>query len=180
MSLKPFASTSSQAVAEDQTSSLTGRDALTGCITRQALLETMDKLPQDRQLGVIVVDLDHLTAANDHYGTSTGDALLSGFASMTRKILRSTELFARTEEDEFVIVLPGASLDQARQLAQRICYAVAANPMTVGSAVVPLTVSAGATYGGSLNERSIEELISGAQGFLRKAKEGGRNRAVTL
>ncbi len=159
---------------------LASTDPLTGCLNRRALFTQVNKLPSDRQVGVIVLDLDHFKSINDQYGHDTGDTVLSNFATMIRKILRTDEIFARTGGEEFVIVLPGASLDQTRQLAQRICTAVSSNPMTVGEQTLRVTVSAGATYGTSLDEAPIGDLVNDADTLLYKAKEGGRNRAVTV
>lgn len=159
---------------------LAATDSLTGCLNRRALFDEISRLPTDRQIGIIMLDLDHFKTINDDYGHDVGDAVLVGFAEITRKVLRSGELFARTGGEEFLVVLPGSSLDQTRQLAQRICTAIATNPMVVGAQTVALTTSAGAAHGSSLDETTIEELMRDADALLYQAKSGGRNRAVSV
>ncbi len=159
---------------------LASTDSLTGCLNRRALFERIGDFPRDRQIGVIMLDLDRFKSINANYGHEAGDMVLAGFAAVTRKILRSDELLARTGGQEFMVVLLGASLDQTRQLAQRICTATASNPQTVGTANIMISVSAGAVHTPSLEDAPIGELIGEADALVQKAKAGGRNRAVTL
>ncbi|MBJ7332633.1 MAG: GGDEF domain-containing protein [Solirubrobacteraceae bacterium] len=105
-------------------------DPLTGLLNRGALdarvLElrgqaALDGLP----LSVVLSDLDALAQVNAVHGKMTGDAVLTGAAEAMRRSLRSFELLYRLGGDEFLLLLPGATLEEARALAERLRDAVA-------------------------------------------------------
>ncbi|MDO9356164.1 MAG: diguanylate cyclase, partial [Solirubrobacteraceae bacterium] len=116
---------------------LATRDALTGCLNRRAFLAESErsiataasaKLP----LCAIMCDVDHFKSINDRFGHGGGDEVLKAVAKALGRGLRTGDLLGRYGGEEFCIVLPDATLDQALVIAERLRAEVEAN---AGSAV---------------------------------------------
>lgn len=100
-------------------------DALTGLPNRQALNRQLAwqiarARRRNQALSVAMIDLDGFKGLNDHHGHAAGDAMLFGLAARWRTALRPHDTLARYGGDEFVLVLPGASLELARAVANRL------------------------------------------------------------
>jgi len=159
---------------------LSKTDPLTGVANRR---EFMAMLAEEHgrarryghDLSVLMLDLDHFKQVNDRYGHATGDTVLKEFVRIIRPEIRSSDCFARMGGEEFAILLPESGLPAARQLANRICRAVAA--LTIASPQGPfgVTVSIGVATLGA-NDVSTEHLINRADRCLYAAKSDGRNR----
>lgn len=129
-------------------------------------------------LSVIVADLDLLRRINNAYGHLAGDAVLRGVASALRRELRQFDVAARIGGEEFAVLLPDASITEARDVAERIRVAVAASVFSGQTAgvVVRATLSAGVaewTPGAT-----GKELLHQADVALYEAKAAGRNTVV--
>ena len=81
-------------------------DALTGCLNRRALFERAVREGSGREIGIILMDLDHFKSVNDTYGHEGGDQALQAFVACARQQLRGADLFARLGGEEFVVALP--------------------------------------------------------------------------
>lgn len=154
-------------------------DQLTGMLNRKALEARTVELEQQSKIsgqpvGLVVCDIDHFKGVNDQYGHATGDAVLTDFAYRIRRELRAYDLAYRLGGEEFVILVPGATLDRTSQLAERLRVAVSAEPMQ-GIAV---TASFGVAASG---EEGLEfrSLFEEADEALYRAKAAGRNRVST-
>ena len=156
---------------------LAQRDPLTGLANRRAIDALLDALcDKGEQFALIMVDVDAFKAFNDRYGHVIGDDCLRRVAAMLRASLRNTtDQIARIGGEEFVVVLPQTSVENARIMAERmrlavcgLCIPHAASPEKV------VTVSAGVT--GSSAPVSAGEMLSGADEALYRAKSLGRNR----
>jgi diguanylate cyclase (GGDEF)-like protein len=106
-------------------------DLLTGLLNRRGLAERaaglFRSLERDgRRAAVLFADLDGFKAVNDACGHHVGDGVLREFAAQLRRSLRDTDVAARFGGDEFVVVLPDATLEQARAVAERLKAIVAA------------------------------------------------------
>src|SRR5207302_5657354 len=100
-------------------------DQLTGMLNRKALAARAAELEQQSRLtgqpvGLIVCDIDRFKRVNDDHGHAAGDAVLQGFAYRVRKELRAYDLAYRLGGEEFVVLVPGASLVEAEELAERL------------------------------------------------------------
>lgn len=151
-------------------------DPLTGIYNRLKLSQQVDSELKRAQryhseLAVILFDIDHFKRINDNYGHLTGDAVLQDMARVVTKNLRDSDIFARWGGEEFMIVLPGTSVDQARTCAEKLRGIIAGHPFPVPTSV---TVSLGVT--GAIAEDSRETLTNRADQALYAAKENGRNR----
>jgi diguanylate cyclase (GGDEF)-like protein len=154
-------------------------DPLTGLLNRAALNQRFEELAQQAQIngewvGVIVGDLDHFKAINDQHGHIQGDAVLRDVAYTMRKSMRAFDLIYRLGGEEFMILLPGANLEQSRLVAERLREAVvAARP---GGIDVSMSMGVSASTGGKIN---IEKLFALADAALYDAKRAGRNRVLS-
>jgi diguanylate cyclase (GGDEF)-like protein len=109
-------------------------DALTGLHNRRYFHETLAREVArahryERELALVIFDLDDFKAVNDQIGHLAGDAVLAEAAERVRDVTRSADIPCRVGGDEFAVILPEASRADADQLYQRIQDAVAARPL---------------------------------------------------
>jgi diguanylate cyclase (GGDEF)-like protein len=154
-------------------------DALTGASTRGAIFEKMERLlnrcrQNDAPLSLIMFDLDHFKSINDTHGHQVGDGVLRAFADTTRDVLRPKDLFGRYGGEEFIVALPGATIETAYAIAQRVRVTFAENYRFREGRALNATVSAGiAAVAGA---DTLENAINAADEALYTAKKAGRNR----
>jgi diguanylate cyclase (GGDEF)-like protein len=163
------------------------RDSLTGLFNRRYLDATIARLesarqrraPDDRgRAAVVIFDLDHFGAFNKQHGHQTGDLILGAFADIIRKRFRGGDVVARYGGEEFLAVLDGATLDQARSIAEEIRTSFALVHITGKDAHrLSATVSAGCAAMGADNDR-FADIIARADVGLVMAKRAGRNRVI--
>ncbi|MEE4250944.1 MAG: diguanylate cyclase [Alcanivoracaceae bacterium] len=159
-------------------------DSLTGLLNRRALLEQGEQLKvaalrHERPLSLILFDLDHFKFINDLYGHAVGDEVLRESALMLRQMCRREDLAARWGGEEFVLLLPDADIDAARNMAERLRNGLIERVLWAGNESIALRASFGVV---TLREHeSIERLIADADALLYRAKQAGRNqvRSVT-
>lgn len=128
------------------------------------------------QLSLMILDIDHFKRFNDTHGHPAGDIILATVAERVLANARKVDLTARYGGDEFLILLPDTSAEEALLLADRLHQAVSEEPLTLGDAsAVHLTVSIGvATY--PTHASTIDELLQRADEALYWIKSHGRNR----
>lgn len=166
-------------------------DPLTQLANRVALNEQFElnwrhAVRQRQSLSVLMIDVDHFKAYNDHFGHVAGDQCLKQVAAMLSSAARrSTDLISRYGGEEFVMLLPDTPLYQAHILAKRLCRTVfdAAIPHPFSQHEERLTISVGVTsmnaddLGGADPGRARKALLERADAALYAAKNAGRNRA---
>lgn len=130
-----------------------------------------------RPLSALAIDLDHFKQINDRYGHSAGDEALRWFAKTLGGSLRQADIAARLGGEEFSVLLPETTLDNAERLAERIRLALAATPVTAGDETFSITASIGVAGTGD-TKTTLESLLARADQALYQAKNGGRNRTV--
>lgn len=158
------------------------KDPLTKLYNRRYLDETLARECSRAQrsgkpLSVLVMDIDHFKKVNDTYGHDAGDAVLAAFARMLQTGIRKEDIACRLGGEEFVLVLPDASLEQGIVRAEKICEAARALAIKFHSDVLNVTVSIGVCDYPE-HGQTPEELIQRADICLYKAKAGGRNCVV--
>jgi two-component system cell cycle response regulator len=158
-------------------------DALTGLHNRRYMAGQLQALVHRAGHGaegvaVMVMDIDHFKAVNDGFGHDTGDEVLREFAVRLATNVRAIDLPCRMGGEEFVVVMPGAGLEDALRIADRIRRDIGATPFRVmnGRELLTVTISIGvaATTGGD----TPEALLKRADEGVYEAKARGRNRVV--
>jgi diguanylate cyclase (GGDEF)-like protein len=126
-------------------------------------------------LACLMIDIDHFKQVNDKYGHKGGDTVLEKLAVLLQAGARSGDLVFRYGGEEFCIICPGATLETARAVAERIRLNVADQPFSVDNAKILVTVSIGVAIM-KQTHADEESLIRDADTALYRAKESGRNR----
>lgn len=162
---------------------LANTDALTGALSRRHFLELAGReraraAREGNGLAVLLLDIDHFKRVNDTHGHAGGDAVLRAFHATCAAQLRAHDLLGRLGGEEFGVVLPATGREVARQVAERLRAAVAAEPVALpGGGAVAITVSIGLAFTASAAQ-DIDGLLAAADAALYRAKREGRNRVV--
>lgn len=150
-------------------------DSLTGLYNRRMIDLIFKQLTDNGDdFSIILLDIDWFKRLNDTYGHQMGDEVLKFLARIMKTAARKEDYCCRFGGEEFMIILPSASLDAAYSAAERLRETIAATVSPTGESI---TVSLGvAHYPGSAS--NVEELVAQADESLYKAKKSGRNRTV--
>jgi two-component system, cell cycle response regulator len=158
-------------------------DSLTGLMNRMAVLDAVNReISRSRRegspLSVILADLDFFKALNDRHGHLAGDTVLRETARRMTAVVRQYDTVGRYGGEEFLVVLPNASADAARDVAERIRHAIQYEPMAADGRDIDVAMSLGVSTV-IPDESTTERLIlKSADDALYRAKTQGRNRVV--
>ncbi|HEX2062302.1 MAG TPA: diguanylate cyclase, partial [Thermoanaerobaculia bacterium] len=153
--------------AELQTLALT--DELTGIANRRALFRAAEEmLATGKTLSVALFDLDRFKQINDTYGHLMGDRILADVAACLKQHTRVGDLIARYGGDEFVLLLPGTTMEDARQIVSRIRNRIAALRWEHAGRTISIAVGTGLSTAGSGS--SIVTLLAESDAKLYDAK----------
>jgi len=122
-----------------------------------------------------MLDLDHFKNINDTFGHQAGDQVLKNLAAQLQKDLRSSDFIVRYGGEEFLVVLPGASMADASRIMDRIRRRVENHNLEYGSYTIQYTFSGGICSYPSKNINEPNDLIRFADEALYRAKDSGRN-----
>lgn len=158
------------------------RDPLTGLFNRRYLIETLDRevaqaVRASTPLSIIMIDLDHFKKINDTYGHKAGDVMLQTLGTLLATKTRDGDIACRYGGEEFIIVLPGASLTIAQRRAEQVRSTFQKLSLTYGEHILSATLSAGVAEF-PLNGVDGETVLQDADKALYIAKSLGRNRVV--
>ncbi len=174
---------------------ITERKKLQEELRQQATTDELTKVPNRRRFidlanseikrairlkrppAVALIDIDHFKQINDTYGHATGDLALIAFTQICQKQIREIDVFARFGGDEFVLLFPETSQEQAYEIVERIRMALTTNPVDLDGRPVTITLSCGIASLGD-EQTSFDALLNRADQALYRAKEAGRNRVV--
>lgn len=136
-------------------------------------------LRTERPLTLLMCDIDHFKGCNDLYGHEAGDSVLVAIGQLLKQFCRrGGDLAARYAGDEFALLLPGAGIDSARRLADRL--RVAAGSLSIrhrfGTVRDCVTLSIGGTIFRAPEPCAPDRLVAAADAALYEAKRAGRNR----
>ena len=168
-------------------------DGLTNVFLRRHFLERFREelkraVRYQFPLSVLMVDVDHFKSYNDKFGHLVGDQTLREVAKIIRENVRRVDVIGRYGGEEFIIVAPEIGKAQGLELAERIRSAVAKKRLHLYDEETQITVSIGVSaFPDSLGRQPIKEfqeehlttLIQKTDEAMYRAKEEGRNRAVT-
>ena len=159
---------------------IASRDTLTGAYNRRELEQEIARL-QSRyertgdQFSLMLIDIDNFKSINDNYGHLNGDEVLRRLSNIAIASIRPEDYFARYGGDEFCILLPSTSTEDALIVADRLRQAYASTTFTFNGKVIKNSISIGIS--GSFNVGSeTKSLIAVADQALYKAKQDGRNK----
>ena len=165
--------------ANEQILKISQTDTLTGLANRRTIDERMrSEMARADRLGcgfsVILGDLDHFKSINDEFGHLVGDRALMAAAGVFAEQARPYDLPARFGGEEFMVLLPESSMEDAMTIAQRIRGAIA--KVAVPELTRQLTISLGISTWGHGDTPGA--LVGRADAALYQAKKRGRNRVV--
>jgi diguanylate cyclase (GGDEF)-like protein len=158
-------------------------DGLTGLLDRRATEEALLAQVQrsrrtNEPFAVLMLDLDHFKAINDGHGHAVGDRALKYAAAVLKAEVREVDAVGRFGGEEFLVLMPGTTVETARPVAERLRTALASGASRVEGQPLPLSASIGiAQWRGPSEEPS--HLLMRADGALYRAKLRGRNCVVT-
>ena len=172
-------------------SHLLERDVLTNALSRfyivkRAQQEIERARRTGRPLAVLLIDLDHFKKVNDTYGHLAGDATLQCVVETCQSTLREIDLLGRMGGDEFLVLLPETSLEEAREIAKRMIQKVNQSEIKIANNIVIKTsISVGIAlyqpdrYAAKTEKLDritiLQQLIAQADVALYDVKENGRS-----
>ena len=142
-----------------------------------ALRERLD-VHDRRERSAILFDLDHFGAINKRYGHQIGDQILRSFAAVLRSRVRASDLLARFGGEEFIVILDGASRDEAVRLADEIRREFRQQGIDTADSGLPITTVSAGCAALERTETSATILLERADVGLAMAKAGGRDQVV--
>ena len=154
---------------------LATHDSLTSALTRRHMddacrMEMERSRRNGRSTALLMMDLDHFKAINDTHGHQAGDQVLINFVIKVNALLRPADQLGRFGGEEFVLLLPETSQEDALQVAERI-RAICAESAQGAACTVSIGVAS------TLNERDSQDaLMARADAAMYRAKDNGRNR----
>jgi diguanylate cyclase (GGDEF)-like protein len=155
-------------------------DALTGLGNRHAMEDTFPRevsrcLQSDTPVSLIMIDVDRFKKFNDLFGHVAGDRALSAVAGILGAQFRPRDLLVRYGGDEFAVLLPGMSKEEAMPIAERVRQAVSGDTETSADSLikVPIMISMGVAEIEA--DGTYESLLKAADAALYRAKHAGRN-----
>ena len=171
----------------DLLESLANIDSLTDIPNRRRFDEKLDHEWRRCQrsglpLSLIMLDVDHFKAFNDHFGHGAGDiCLVTVAATLSGNLSRPGDMVARYGGEEFAVILPETDAAGASQMAERMREALALQrmPQAPGAGYGIVTLSAGVASCVPAEEAGLADLIAAADSKLYEAKTLGRNRVCT-
>lgn len=154
-------------------------DPLTGLYNRRHLNRTLQaeidrSKRQQTALSVILLDIDHFKAVNDTYGHACGDSVLRELANRSLQTLRGMDSACRLGGEEFLMLLPDTTPEQAQLVAERLRQATESRPIDTTVGPISVTISIGVA--GLIPGESGLQLLERADEALYEAKRLGRNR----
>ncbi|SCA57779.1 GGDEF domain-containing protein [Candidatus Terasakiella magnetica] len=160
-------------------------DGLTGIANRKLFdLElrksSMNAMANGEELALMMIDVDHFARFNEHHGHQVGDQVLKLVAVTIAECIKGQDTAARYGGDEFSVILPRTSLDNAMKLAENICKRVSSKNVinrATGERLGKITMSAGVAtfeYG-----EPISQLLVRADHALQEAMRNGYNQVLT-
>lgn len=161
--------------------SLVHLDDVTGLYNQRKLSKDLDRLvaryeQSGAPFAVLFIDIDHFKKVNDGHGHLIGTQLLSDMAKLIRNVLRESDLIYRYGGDEFVMLLPNATLENARTVGERLLDAVKSKKFVIqGPVEFKLSISIGIA---SVPEdaKGAKEILEMADKMMYHAKSAGRGR----
>ncbi|WP_427976671.1 diguanylate cyclase [Agarivorans sp.] len=164
---------------EQQLKALSETDELTGVLNRRAFMTTLRKKHQQflrdaQNVSLLMLDIDRFKLVNDSLGHQAGDAVIKHVTELCLQTIRQVDALGRLGGEEFAIILHDANLEQAYQLASRLCHCVATQPCVWQQQPIRVTISIGLSAF-QLEDKTPEQVIQRADHAMYTSKNLGRN-----
>jgi len=158
-------------------------DYLTKLLSRRAWIQQAEKYIQlakrsSSNYSILMIDLDNFKAINDQYGHIAGDKVLVEFSQIVSKLCRSSDFSARFGGEEFIILLPDTSVQQAQHFTDRLHNAIRKLVISHDNNDITFTISIGISLQCTNEDGencNIDTLISKSDDALYQAKRQGKN-----
>jgi diguanylate cyclase (GGDEF)-like protein len=156
------------------------RDPLTGLYNRRYMEDCLQRFVrladrENREVSLVMIDLDHFKRLNDQHGHAFGDKVLRDAAATLVSALRETDVVCRYGGEELVVILPDCSLERAADKAEHLRTRIASLAETHGTPISASFGVAAIPY----TSAGLSDLLEAADAALYKAKQNGRNQVVT-
>ncbi|MBF7097430.1 sensor domain-containing diguanylate cyclase [Alkalibacter mobilis] len=160
----------------EETAQMAKSDYLTGILNRRGfiekLYEEMERVKRNPgNICLVMIDIDYFKNINDQYGHLVGDAILKNFSGLLVNFTRPYDIVGRYGGDEFILLLPDTSYDEALMVADRIRVITEEQEMIIESRRVKFTVSIGIAHFDHEADLTLDELISQVDDNMYRAKK---------
>jgi diguanylate cyclase (GGDEF)-like protein len=171
----------SNVTAHEKIRWLAHRDPLTGLLNRRVMENVLQREYKRASryktpLSLAFLDLDDFKTINDQYGHNGGDELLRYVATNLVSVTRDSDLVARYAGDEFVIILPGVTSEEAARLVERLKAHFQGNPVNLAGDSLPVSISFGISSAADPGVDNPASLLRKADEMLYNAKESKKTR----
>lgn len=165
-------------LAQSELRALADTDPLTQLSNRRSFFKAAEQtLDEQKARGkhttLLVIDADHFKELNDSFGHAVGDKALVVIADVLRESFRETDLTCRVGGEEFAVLLPGMTMTDAHDLAERVVDRVADSPLFESNTVIEFSVSCG--IADTTTSFDLAALFKAADDAMYVAKSKGRN-----
>ena len=162
-------------IREATIATLSRIDPLTNVMNRRSIANQLEQLHQQRKAlySVVLLDLDHFKNINDQFGHSMGDQVLVNVAKCLANNLRDRDMIGRFGGEEFILLLPNTTTEQAQHVAER-CR-IALTELNFVYEQQPFSISASFGVSSSQNASEPQQIIRQADQALYAVKTAGRN-----
>ena len=164
---------------QDELSQQANTDELTGILNRRSFTRFIEHEFRNAKVlsepfSLIIIDIDFFKNINDNYGHIVGDEILKSLSGLMKLSFRATDKVCRWGGEEFAILLPSTSLNNANNVAEKIRQKVENVSYQVKDKSINYTISLGVSESLATDD-SIDQIINRADAALYTAKDNGRN-----
>jgi diguanylate cyclase (GGDEF)-like protein len=168
---------------ENELKILAATDTLTKIYNRRHFFELASKeharaKRHQKQLTILIADIDHFKKVNDTWGHLAGDEVLTHFAQLLKRFLRAYDLLGRYGGEEFVILLPDTSVVLGARIADRLRLIIEKTAFSVKGHELNISASFGVSGYHPNEDLPLETILHQADQALYRSKENGRNRVT--
>ncbi len=161
----------SNSIHKEQLEFLSNTDSLTGLKNRRKIDKILNE-QKNKKFSIILMDIDHFKRVNDDFGHLIGDEILIEVAELLKYNVNANDIIGRWGGEEFLIICKNTSINEAKNLAQRI------KVLLENKKFKPCKITASFGVSEALNKLELKDILANADRALYKAKKNGRNQVV--
>ncbi len=167
-------------IAKKHAENIASTDVLTGLNNRRAFFDKAESLfayckRNNQPISALMLDIDHFKKINDTYGHSAGDVALRNLGDLLKQHLRESDLSCRFGGEEFAVLLPNTTADEACEMANALKHMMMTSSIALAD---ENALSLTASFGVSAHGETVEDLLNHADEAMYLAKNGGRNHVM--